>query len=110
MKDTRNPNFYDDYFHNINEIIETYRYKFPRRTSEMCDAEILEVVEACYQNAKKLQITDPKDIDRFTCMFFLPKEKLKSPTFQSTILRAMNNLEINATKRLNFIYHNLIDE
>ncbi|NJO18624.1 MAG: hypothetical protein HC877_23725 [Thioploca sp.] len=85
------------------KFIQQLRCDYPQQTTKTNPQKLELLVEQSYLNAQELEIFDEENIYRFISLQFLPKELLESPFIQSVLIRVLNNFNLSATKRLDFI-------
>lgn len=89
------------------EFVNRLRRDYPEATGSLDDQQLTERTEQGYANAQELEIFSTEDIYRFLTLQFLPEDVLKSPLTQSVLIRVLNNLNLSASKRLDFIEKNV---
>ena len=90
------------------EILDRLQHEFPYETKAMDDYSLKNLVDDSYADARELEIYETKNIYRLTKLNFLSPRLKKSPFIQSILIRVLNNLELEGSKRLDFIEQNVV--
>lgn len=73
------------------------------------DDELQRLVDGDLEDARALEIRAPEDLYRFVAIRFWPRGSLDSPLSRAVVLRVLNNLDLPAAVRLDFIEKHVRD-
>jgi len=91
------------------QIVLRLRREYTAAVAHLSDEELGELVEGDLEDAPALDITSADHKFRFAAIRFWPREVLAAPLSQAVILRVLNNFELSAAVRLDFIEKNVRD-
>lgn len=90
-------------------LAKQLRSDFPKQTDTLSDSELQQQVEEGYIAAKKLAVEQPDDIYRFLKLTYISKDILSSVVVRNAFYCIITNTNIEASKRLDFVEHNIVN-
>ena len=89
-------------------ILAEISKRFPDLVSKISEDAALLLINDAIQDGKSLGIVEDNDVIRFASLAFLPQQTRHHPAVASLLIRILNRDAWPASKRLDFIYKNIM--